>query len=324
MTMATRIAAMGLAALVACAAVLPVRGQVIAAARVNGVDIPQERVERGFEEELRTRQMNLLQIRNPDRVKQMKREVLDNLIEQELFWQAARAAGIVVAPAEVDEAVETTKRAFRSADAFERRIQAEGFTPQGYRELVNKQVHARRYAQGVAAKAPAVTDSDVHRFYVDNPDRFQRPEQAHVRHIVLNVPPAASDAERAGKRAQLERILGEARAGGDFDALAREHSEAPTRQWGGAMEAFARGQAPPPVEAAAFSLAPGAVSDVIAIGDSLQIVKVEARTAAVVVSEESAREKIREHLQAVRASEAIAAEAQRLRASQDVKVLLPL
>ena len=43
----------------------PAGAQAIAVASVNGVDIPHERLERGFEEELRNRKMNLLQIRNP-------------------------------------------------------------------------------------------------------------------------------------------------------------------------------------------------------------------------------------------------------------------
>jgi parvulin-like peptidyl-prolyl isomerase len=301
-----------------------VHAQVIAVARVNGVDIPHERLERGFEEELRSRRINLLQIRNPERVKEMKRAVLDNLIEQELFWQASQRAGIVVPEKEIEDAYQATKGAFKSADAFEQRIAIEGFTPATYRELVRKQAHARKYAQQVAATAPAVTDEEVHRFYADNPGNFQRPAQARVRHIVVNVPPGADAKVRAQRRELIEGILARARAGEDFDALAREYSEAPTRQWGGEMDPFARGQAPAPIEDAAFSLSPGEVSGVIVVGDSFQVLKVESRSDAVVVTEEAARAAILEHLRGARASEAIAAEAKRLRASQDVKVLLPL
>ena len=60
------------------------------------------------------------------------------------------------------------------------------------------------------------------------------------------------------------------------------------------------------------------------MGDSLQVVKVESRSDAVLVPEEAAHAAIQEHLRVVRGKAAIAAEAQRLRASQDVKVLLPL
>jgi parvulin-like peptidyl-prolyl isomerase len=313
-----------LAALMAAVATTAIHAQMIAVARVNGVDIPHERLERGFEEELRNRGMNLLQIRNPERLKEMKRSVLDNLIEQELFWQAAQHSGVVVTATEVEEAFQATKGAFRSADAFEQRIRLEGFTPGTYRDLVRKQVYARKYAQQVAAAAPAVTDEEIHRFYVDNPGNFRRPEQARVRHIVVNVPPGAGEEVRAARRELAESIAARAQAGEDFAALARQYSEAPTRQWGGEMDPFARGEAPAPIEAAAFALSPGEVSGVIVSGDSFQVVKLESRSDAVLVTEDAARSAILGHLSAAHARQAIAAEAQRLRASQDVQVLLPL
>lgn len=318
------VALIALLAAVSSFAASPAHGQAILAAQVNGVDIPQERLERGFEEELGQRKLNLLQIHSPERVKRIKREVLDNLIEQELFWQAARKARIVATPQEVDEAIQATKGAFRSADAFEQRIRLEGFSPQTYRELVNKQIHARKYAQGIAARAPRVTDDEVHQFYVDHPEKFERPEQVRARHIVINVPPGASAAVRAEKQALIGAVLERARAGEDFDKLARSYSEAPTRQWGGEMDPLSRGQAAKPVEDAVFALPAGGVSGVIATGDALQVFKLESHAEAVVVREDEVRERIREHLQALRASRAIADEAARLRAAGEVKILLPL
>lgn len=307
---------------VAATAVADAQG--ILAARVNGAGITQERLERGFEEDLRQRQLNLLQVRNPERVKQMKRAVLENLIEQELFWQAATKAGISAAAAEVDQALEATRGQFKSAEAYERRLRIEGYTPETYRELVTKQVHAKKYALSVAAKAAAVTDEEIHRFYVENPGKFHRPEQLRARQILVKVAPGAGEAERAEKRALIERILKDARAGEDFGKLARLHSEAPTRQWGGEMEAFGRGQVPQPVEDAVFALSPGQVSGVVGTAEGFQILKLDSRHEAVTVSEEAAREAIGNHLRETRAVQAVGEEARRLRASEKIEILLPL
>lgn len=318
-------AALTALAAAACAfAVSQAHAQAILAAQVNGVGIAQERLERGFEEELGQRKLNLLQIHSPERVKQIKREVLDNLIEQELFSQAAREAHIAVTADDVEEAFQATKKAFRSADAFEQRLRLEGLTPETYRELVRKQVLGRKYAQRIAARAPRVTDDEVHRFYADHPEKFTRPEQVRLRHIVINVPPGASAAVRAEKQELIRRILERAHAGEDFDALARAYSEAPTRQWGGEMDPLGRGQAARPVEDAVFALAAGGLTDVIATGDALQVFKVEGHDEALVVREDEVRERIREHLQALRASRAITEDAARLRAAGEVKILLPL
>jgi parvulin-like peptidyl-prolyl isomerase len=302
----------------------PALAQEILVASVNGTGIPQERLERGFEEDLRQRKMNLLQIRNPERLKEMRRAVLDNLIEQELFWQEAQKAGMIATADEVETAYAATRAQFKSADAFEQRIRVEGFTLETYRELVKRQVSATKYVSGVAAKAAAVTDAEVHRFYVDNPDKFHRPEQVRARHIMLKVATDASAAERAAKRARVEEILQQLRAGGDFEQLARLHSEAPTKQWGGEMDAFGRGQVAKALEDAAFALAPGQVSEVLETPESLQILKLESRSEAITISEDAARERVRSYLQEIKARAAVASEAERLRAAGDVKILLPM
>jgi len=298
--------------------------QEILVARVNGTGIPQQRLERGFEEDLRQRKINLLQIRNPQRMKDMRRAVLDNLIEQELFWQEAQKTGIVATPEEVDAAYKATAAKFKSEQSFEARIRAEGFTPDSYRELVKHQVSASNYINGVVAKAVVVSDEEVRRFYKDNPDKFHRPEQVLVRHIMLKVGKQASEAERAEKRARMEEILKQARAGADFEKLARQHSEAPTKQWGGEMDPFGRGQVAKPLEDAAFALAPGGISDVLSLPEGFQILKLESRNKEITVSEEAARERVRNYLQQIKAKQVLAKEIERLRGAGKVEILQPL
>ena len=298
--------------------------QAMLAARVNGSGIPQDRLERGFEEDLRQRKMNLLQIRNPERLKQMKRAVLDNLIEQELFWQQAQKAGAVATAEEVDAAYQATKAQFKSTQAFEQRLRAEGYTLEGYRELLRRQLSANRYISGVSAQAASVTDAEVHRFYMDNPDKFHRPEQLRLRHIVVKVAKEASAAERAQKRLHIEKILQQVRAGGDFAQLARLHSEAPTKQWGGEMDPVGRGQLTQALEDAAFALTPGEVSDVLLTPEGFQILKLEGRSEALTISGDDARARVRRYLQEIKAMQAVTREAERLRAAGDVQILLPL
>lgn len=300
------------------------RAQDILAARVNGTGIPQEQLERSFDEDLRQRKLNLLQIRNPERLKQMKRAVLDRLIEQELFWQQAQVAGTVASPQEVEQAFQSTQGQFKSREAFERRLLVEGYTPETYRLLVKKQVSATKFANSVGTKVAAVSDQEVQQYFLDNPEQFRRPQQVRAREILVKVAPAASDAERAASRNRAEQVLKAARAGEDFDQLARQHSEAPTRQWGGAMEPFARGQVPKPVEDAAFALAAGQLSGIVSTPAGFYILKVEAIDAEVIVNEEQARARIRAYLEQRRANAAIEKEAERLRSAGKVEILIPL
>lgn len=305
------------------AAAPPAFAQAVLAARVNGTGIAQERLERAFEEDLRLRNLNIAQFRNPERVKTMKRAVLDNLIEQELFWQAAQKTGTLATPAEVERAYASTRALFKNEESFEARLRIEGYTPAGYRELVKHQVSAAKYADSVAAKAPAVADAEVHRFYLDNPEKFHRPERVRARHILIKVAPGASERERAEKRVRIEQILKAARAGEDFAKLAREHSDAPTKQWGGEMDPVSRGGSMTPFEKAAFALAPGEVSDVLRVPEGFEILKVETHDAAITISEDQASDRIRSYLRDVKAHQALRNEIERLRASGTVEILLP-
>jgi parvulin-like peptidyl-prolyl isomerase len=305
-------------------AVTLAQAQAILAARVNGTGISQERLERSFDEELKQRKLMLLQIRNPERVKQMKRGVLDRLIEQELFWQQAQVAGTVASPAEVEQAYQSTLGQFKSKAAFEQRLLVEGYTPETYRVLVKQQVSATKYANSVGAKASAVSDEEVHKFYVENPEKFSRPQQARAREIVIKVAAGATDAERAAARSRAEQLLKSARAGEDFEKLARTHSDAPTKQWGGAMEPFGRGQVAKPVADAVFALAAGQVSGVVSTPAAFHILKVEGIDAAIVVKEEEARARIRTFLEQRKGNAAIEKEAERLRSAGKVDILLPL
>jgi parvulin-like peptidyl-prolyl isomerase len=305
-------------------AVTLAQAQAILAARVNGTGIPQEQLERSFDEELRQRKLNLLQIRNPERLKQMKRTVLNGLIEQELFWQQAQVAGTVASAQEVEQAFQSTLGQFKSKEAFERRLLVEGYTPETYRVLVKKQVSATKYANSVGARGLAVSEQEVHQFYLENPDKFRRAQQVRARNIFVKVAPDANDKERATGRSRAEQLLKAARAGEDFEKLARQHSDAPTKQWGGEMEPFARGQLPKPVEEAAFALAAGQVSGLVSMPEGFHILKVEAIEPEVIVKEEQARVHIRTYLEQRKSNAAIEKEAQRLRGAGKVEILLPL
>ncbi len=155
------------------------RGQMHAygiAAKVNGVGISNETLERTFQEYLREKNVNIAAVRNPDRVKGMRREALDLLIDQELAWQAAQKESVLATPAEVDEAVGAMRGQFKSEQAFVNRLAIEGYTGESYREHLRRLVSARKYLDRVAAKAPPVSDEEIHSFYTANPDKFTMTE----------------------------------------------------------------------------------------------------------------------------------------------------
>ena len=121
-------------------------------------------------------------------------------------------------------------------------------------------------------------------------DDLTEPERVRARHILILVPPDASPEEEAEARARAEaarlRIIG----GEDFGTVAQEVSEdVGSAQNGGDLGLFAEGDNDPALDAAAFSLEPGGLSDVVRSAYGFHVVQVEERVAAAPASFESNR-----------------------------------
>ena len=78
----------------------------------------------------------------------------------------------------------------------------------------------------------------------------------------------------AAKRKQIDDLLKQIRGGADFAALAKQYSEDPgSKDNGGELPEFPRGQMVPEFEAAAFSLTNNQVSDVVTTQFGYHIIK---------------------------------------------------
>jgi len=293
------------------------------AAKVNGVGISNETLERNYEEYLRENNVNVAGIRYPDRVTAMRRETLDLLINQELLWQAAEKQGIVATPEEVNRVLDDTQAQFSTADAFLNKLALEGYTRESYRTHLERLVSARKYLDMVSAKV-AVNAAEIHDFYIQNPDKFRLPEQVRARHILLKLSPGADDEVQQVAREKLAGILREARNGGDFAALASQYSEDGSADQGGDLGFFERGQMVKPFEEAAFGLQPGEISDVVETPFGLHLIKVEDRQTARTVPEDQVREQVQTYLLNLKQQQAVDNEIRTLRTVAAIEILLPL
>ncbi|HEB89065.1 MAG TPA: hypothetical protein ENI85_05800, partial [Deltaproteobacteria bacterium] len=139
---------------------------------------------------------------------------------------------------------------------------------------------------------------------------LSEPERVRARHILILVPPDATPEQEAQARARAEaarlRVIG----GEDFASVAREVSEdLTTAPNGGDLGLFAAGENDPAVDAAAFALEPGGLSDVVRSGHGFHVIRVEEKIAAAPASfeanrlalaaAEAAREKARERAERI-------------------------
>ena len=295
-------------------------------ARVNGVEVSYERFNAFYQEYRRPYGISVAgRGDHLNRLTKLRKEAMDEMIKQELVCQAAEAKGIEVTETEVDRAIGEIRQPFKTVDEFDRRIQSEGFTPERYREHVERMIAAKKYLDNIRLGVAEVSDEELEKYYRDNEYRLTFPEQVRVRHILLTWKPMGTTDDRAAIRKQMKPILDRARAGEDFAELAREFSDDyATRQNGGDTGLFKRGEMAPAFEAAAFALKPGEISDPVETSFGVHILRLEERKEAYLLPLDEIREKLRDHMREERMEAAAEQEIERLRAEGEVEILIAL
>jgi parvulin-like peptidyl-prolyl isomerase len=297
-----------------------------AAAMVNGVEISYERFNSFYQEYRRPYGINVAgRGDHLSKLTKLRKEAMDEMIEQELVRQAAEAKGIEVSATEVDQAIDEIRKPFNSTEEFERRIQSEGFTEQGYREHVERMIAAKKYLDEIRLAVAEVSDEELEQYYRDNEYRLTFPEQVRVRHVLLTWKPMGTTDDRAAIREQMKPILERARAGEDFAQLARELSDDyATKGNGGDTGLFKRGEMAPAFEAVAFALQPGEISDPVETPFGVHILKLEEHKEAYLLPLDEIREDLRDHVREERMEAAVEKEIERLREQGKIEILIAL
>jgi hypothetical protein len=131
------------------------------AARVNGVAISTERLDRYFEDFLAESGRNVAAIRSPAAYKALRQQALERLVETELLWQESQRRRRLATRAEVDAALAEVRASFKRPGAFEQRLSRGGFTEASYAEWLRVQLSIRRLVQEEIVPRVKVTDADV-------------------------------------------------------------------------------------------------------------------------------------------------------------------
>jgi len=119
-----------------------------------------------------------------------------------------------------------------------------------------------------------ISDDQLKAQYVQNIQEYEVPNQVHVQHILfMTVGKTDAEVEEIKKRA--EDVLQQVKKGAKFDELAKKYSEDPgSKDKGGDLGWIRQGQTVPEFEKAAFSLAPGQISDLVKTQYGFHIIKV--------------------------------------------------
>lgn len=203
--------------------------------------------------------------------------VLNQLVTIQLLLQKATPADRAAGKEEADVQFTNLVEHFGSEEAFARQLKVVGMTEADLRSKATQEATAK-----AALKRELnvkVSEAQVQAYYSNHTQAFEEQEKVHVRHILLmTIDPQArqplSTNTVAAKRKQMDDLIKRIKDGEDFAALAKQYSEDPgSKENGGELPKFGRGDMVPEFEAAAFALKPGQVSDVITTMYGYHIIK---------------------------------------------------
>lgn len=253
---------------------------------------------------------------------QAKQKMLQHLVEQTLLIQEANRRSLKADP----KVVEEEKARFKEFLLFQVGQNKQGVAPHGTpgapgaapegdpaqneaklndelkkRNLTQKDLDAfinesltvQLLYDDIAGSIKA-TDEEAREFYDKNQDKFTQPEQVKASHILVKT-------EEEAKKAAAE-----AKAAPDqFAELAKKYSTDPgSKDKGGDLGFFGRGQMVKPFEEAAFAMTPGQISDPIKSDFGFHIIRVAEKKAAVVLEFDKAKEQARQAVVDARQQEA--------------------
>jgi foldase protein PrsA len=160
-------------------------------------------------------------------------------------------------------------------------LKSRGLTEADVRSALREQLILDR----ALSKDVTVSPASVKQYFDKNHEQFDKPEQVTAKHILVP------------NLAMAEKIEGDLKAGQSFAALAKQYSTDPgSKDKGGELGTFRRGQMVPAFDKVAFSAPIGAISAPVKSPFGYHIIVVESRTPGTKATLASATPQITETL----------------------------
>jgi len=207
---------------------------------------------------------------------ELRRRVLERLINERAQLQVAAENGVRVDESAVDQAEQAVARQ-NQIDVAElrRRVAKDGIDAKQFRSQLRDQITlARLHEREVEARlriSEGDIDAAIAEQQVSNTD--PQAQEINLANLLVAVPERASAEQVAELQQKAEKILARLRAGEDFAALVQELSSA-DRANGGQLGLRRADRYPPSFVTATQGLAVGGISDIVRSGAGFHILKV--------------------------------------------------
>ena len=235
------------------------------------------------------------------------KNVLAAMVQQALVFQYATAQHIDVTDADISKRVQEIQSRFPPGQ-FEAIIKGQGLTLEDVKNIAREQLILEKAVD----KTITVSDAAVKDYFDKNHVQFDTQPQVRARHILVKT------------KADADTVEAQLKTGANFADLAKKFSTDPgTKDKGGELGWFGKGQMVPAFQNMAFSLAPGQTSPPVQTPFGWHVIQVEEKKAGMKATLADSRDKVERSLKQVQEQQLIPGFMQQLRTQAKIDVRDP-
>ncbi len=226
----------------------------------------------------------------------LRKATVNGLVDKYLQVQEAKKEGIEVSKEEVDAAIDDImKKNHMDKAAFDAALENEGYVADDYKQNLGDQLLIMRLVGHDVKSRISIKDEDIVKYYNDNKSKFVIPASVKVAHILF----PAKDGDMDGALKAATEARAEIEKGTPFEEMAAKCTGDEGASKTCVLGTFGKGELAPDIEAAAFGLKQGEVSQPIKSDDKgYQLIKVMEKTEASSKTLDDARPEIVQELSA--------------------------
>jgi parvulin-like peptidyl-prolyl isomerase len=198
--------------------------------------------------------------------------VYKDIFQDLLLESRAHQLAIEISDSQVDASIAQLKESngVKTDQEFQAALAQSGMTDAQLRDQLRKQIQVREVMDKEVRSRIKVDEEDLRRYYRKNQEQFRVPEQFHLREVVvLDQGGLATDAERRQKAAEIRQAVAGGKSLAEATAADKENgitSGEVDLGW------VSPGDLDPALEAAAWKLKPGEVSEPVAGRGGLHLI----------------------------------------------------
>jgi peptidyl-prolyl cis-trans isomerase SurA len=222
--------------------------------------------------------------------KEHEKDMLRDLIDQQLLLQKAQELGISADTELVKRLDELRKQMHAdSMEDVEKAAQSQGISFEDFKQNMKNNILTQRVIGQEVGGHITVTNQEIQQYYDQHKTDMQRPEQIRLSEILIStqatpavkndkgetqLPETPGPEVVAQAQAKANQVYAMLKKGDKFDELAKKYSNGPTAAIGGDLEYFKTGTLSKDLETQVFALKAGSFTEPIRTNQGFVILEV--------------------------------------------------